>query len=115
MASHFLNIALAVVRGRTREARHMIRTLPAFAPQDSTAVGKLQEALAEREEKAVNAQLHRILAESLALNVDDTPPFTAAYFDGVRAVEDLIEKYISDALPPEPSQAKEFDDPGDYT
>ena len=26
----------------------------------------------------------------------DTPPFTAAYFDGVKAVEDLIEKRITD-------------------
>ncbi len=97
MENHFLNLAVAIVRGRIKDARGLIRSSPAFfSTHAPNAISALQSAVEDSQELAVNRALHQILAESLSLNVDDTPPFTAAYFDGVKAVEDLIEKRITD-------------------
>jgi hypothetical protein len=98
MENHFLNLAIALVRGHVRDARELVRFSPAlFGGQASNAITALQGAVEDCQEQAINRALHRILAESLSLNVDDTPALTEAYFDGVRAVEDLIEKRITDA------------------
>ena len=114
MESYFLNIAIAIVRGNTKNARGLIRSSPAFSAYDSSAIGKLQAALAEREERAVNRVLHGILAESLSLDIAEQNGRRADFLKGVRGVEDLIEKHITDAEPSESRLADVMDDLSDH-
>jgi len=108
MQGRFLNIALAIVRGRSTDAREMIRSSPAFTSCDTSILGKLQSALEEREERAVNRILHHPLSKSLSLDMPETSGRRADYLAGVKAVEDLIEQYITNAEPAESTRLPEL-------
>ena len=95
MLTSYLNVAIALVDGRTRDALEIIRT-SAAGDASGPAVARLQAAMAARVEREVNLRLHALLGKSLTIDVESSPWDHDSVLAGIKAVEDLIEGEITD-------------------
>ena len=96
MLTSSLNVAIALVDGRPQDAREILRA-SIDSRTSGPAVARLQQAIGVRIHREINLRLHQLLGKSLAVDVDGSRWDADSFLAGVKALEDLIEREITDA------------------
>jgi len=98
MVTSILNVAIAMIENRPREARHMMEELPLDECRHlSRLQGRLHNSVESVKQRAVAGELRSLLMETMKIHLPDEN--TEAFLEGVTAVEQILEKRLNEQCP----------------